>query len=204
MSNQKRARYNEIIVIYGLKGKLAQKDGKYLVVEVGGFEFLVAVPLGAAERLPAIGAEIRLFNYLHLKEGGVELYGFLTESERQFFEALLSVSGVGPKSALSILGVAPAEQLMATIAKGEVDLLQKSSGIGRKTAERIVVELRDKVSSKGGEGVMGLVEADSDIMEALMSLGYRKDKAKEAVKKIDPALTTAGERLRDALKKIRS
>lgn len=190
-------------MIYGLRGKLTRKEGRYVVLRVGGVDFQVAVSLGTAERLPAAGEELELFTYFHLKEGGVELYGFLNEAERQFFEALISVSGVGPRSALSILGVAPAEQLAATIAKGEVELLQKSSGIGRKTAERIVLELKDKVGRRGDEGIVGITEADSDILEALMSLGYRKDKAQEAVKKIDPALTTAGERLRDALKKIR-
>ena len=174
------------------------------MVGVGGFDFRVAVSLGTSERLPAVGHEVELFTHLHLKEGGADLYGFLSEPELRFFEALISVTGVGPKSALSILGVASAEQLAAAISKGEVDLLQRSSGIGRKTAERIVLELKDKLGSVGGEEGAGLMEADSDILEALLSLGYRRDKAKEAVKKIDPALATASERLRDALKKIRN
>lgn len=181
-----------------------RKDGKTIVIGVGGFDLKAAVPLGASERLPAIGQEVELFTYLHLKEGGIELYGFLSELELQFFEALLTVSGVGPRSALSILGVAPAEQLTATISRGEVDLLQRSAGIGRKTAERIVLELKDKLGDGRPGEALGLTETDSDILEALVSLGYRKDKAKEAVKKIDPALTTASERLRDALKKIRN
>lgn len=175
------------------------------MIGVGGIDFQVAVSLATGERLPAVGQEMELFTYLHLKEGGVELYGFLTERELQFFQALISVSGVGPKSALSILGVAPAEHLMTTIGKGEVDLLQKSSGIGRKTAERIVLELKDKLGGGvGEEGIIKLVEADSDILEALLSLGYRRDQAKEAVKQIDPALATPSARLRDALKKIRN
>ena len=190
-------------MICGLRGKLARKDGKTLVIGVGGFDLKLAIPLGTSERLPAVGQEVALFTYLHLKEGGIELYGFLSEAELQFFEVLLTVTGIGPRSALSILGVAPAEQLMATIGKGEVDFLQKSSGIGRKTAERIILELKDKLGGRGDGGVAELVEADSDILEALLSLGYRKDKAKEAVEKIDSALTTASERLRDALKKIR-
>ncbi len=183
---------------------MRRKEGRSAVIGVGGIDFLVAIPLGAGESLPGVGGEAELFTYLHLKEGGVDLYGFLTEKELQFFQALISVSGVGPKSALSILGVASAGDLMTTIAKGEVDLLQRSSGVGRKTAERIVLELKDKLGGEvGGEGI-GLIEADSDILEALMGLGYRKDKAREAVKKIDPALATASDRLRDALKKIRN
>lgn len=191
-------------MIYGLRGKVKRKEGRLVVIGVGGIDFQVAVSLMTGEQLPAVGREMELFTYLHLKEGGVELYGFLTERELQFFQALISVTGIGPKSALSILGVAPAEQLMATISRGEVDLLQKSSGIGRKTAERIVLELKDKLGERGGEEVTGLMEADSDILEALMSLGYRRDRAKEAVKKIDPELTSASERLRDALRKIRN
>ncbi len=189
-------------MISGVRGVLKQKDGRAVVVGVGGLDFRVAVPLTTSERLPMVGKEIELFTYFHLREGGADLYGFLSEQERRFFEALITVTGVGPKSALSILGVAPAEQLMAAISKGEVDLLQRSSGIGRKTAERIILELKDKVESQGGEEAAGFMEADSDILEALLSLGYRRDKAKEAVGKIDPALTTASERLRDALKKI--
>ncbi len=174
-----------------------------MVVGVNGFDFRVAVGLGASEKLAGgIGKEVEFFTHLHLKEGGADLYGFLSESELQFFEALISVTGIGPKSALSILGVAPAEQLAAAISKGEVDLLQKSSGIGRKTAERIILELKDKLGSVGGEETVELMEADGDIVEALLSLGYRKERAKEAVKKIDPVLTTASERLRDALRKI--
>ena len=191
-------------MIYGLRGTLKRKEGKSVVVGVGGFDFKVAVPLTTGERLPAVGEEVEFFTYFHLREGGADHYGFLGEPERHFFEALISVTGIGPKSALSILGVAPAEELMTTIARGEVDLLQRSSGIGRRTAERIVLELKDKLADRGGEEFTGLVEADSDILEALLSLGYRRDRAKEAVKKIDPVLVTASERLRDALKKIRS
>lgn len=191
-------------MIHGLRGILKRKEGRLLVIGVGGFDFRVMVPLGTSERLPVAGEEMGLFTYLYLKEGGAELYGFLTEPELQFFEALISVSGVGPRSALSILGVAPAEQLAAAVAKGEVELLQRTSGIGRRTAERIVLELKDKIGVRGGEGLIGLAEKDSDIFEALVALGYRKDKAKEAVKKIDPKLITASERLRDALRKIRS
>ena len=191
-------------MIYGLRGTLKRKEGKSVVVGVGGFDFKVAVPLTTGERLPAVGEEVEFFTYFHLREGGADLYGFLGESERHFFEALISVTGIGPKSALSILGVAPAEELMTTIAKGEVDMLQRSSGIGRKTAERIVLELKDKMEGRGSAETGGLVEADSDIAEALVSLGYPVRLAREAVKKIDPELTTASDRLRDALKKIRN
>ncbi|MDP3991839.1 MAG: Holliday junction branch migration protein RuvA [Candidatus Colwellbacteria bacterium] len=191
-------------MIYGLRGTLKRKEGKSVVVGVGGFDFKVAVPLTTGERLPAVGEEVEFFTYFHLREGGADLYGFLGEPERHLFEALISVTGIGPKSALSILGVAPAEELMTTIAKGEVDMLQRSSGIGRKTAERIVLELKDKMEGRGSAETGGLVEADSDIAEALVSLGYPVRLAREAVRKIDPELTTASDRLRDALKKIRN
>ena len=138
-------------MIYGLRGTLKRKEGKSVVVGVGGFDFKVAVPLTTGERLPAVGEEVEFFTYFHLREGGADLYGFLGEPERHFFEALISVTGIGPKSALSILGVAPAEELMTTIARGEVDLLQRSSGIGRRTAERIVLELKDKLADRAGQ-----------------------------------------------------
>jgi Holliday junction DNA helicase RuvA len=190
-------------MIYSLTGELKRKGGRVVVIGVGGVDFKVAIPIRSEAQLPKIGEKASLFTYLHVRENSLELYGFLTEKEIGLFELLLSVSGIGPKSALSILSVAPVDQLMAAISQGETELLQGSSGVGRKTAERIVVELKDKIIVAGDKTTIEIMQKDSDILEALMGLGYTRSRAKEAIEKIDASLTSASERLRDALNKIK-
>ncbi|MEK7195898.1 MAG: Holliday junction branch migration protein RuvA, partial [Patescibacteria group bacterium] len=135
----------------------------------------------------------------------MSLYGFLEEKELKLFEALVSISGVGPKTALGILSLAPVDNLVAAIARGESDLLQRSAGIGRKTAARVVMELKDKVFVEIGTGeeTVRLMESDEDVYEALLSLGYSAKQAKAAMDKIDPKLKGVDERLREALQKLR-
>ena len=190
-------------MIHSLTGTLREKRGGRAVVAVGGFEFRVAVPVSSEPKLPKIGSEVTLYTFLHVREGGIDLYGFLEEAELGFFEKLLSVSGIGPKSAIGILSVAPIDQLSAAVSKGEVELLQKSSGVGKKTAERIILELKDKVAAVDDEKAVERMQSDDDVYEALANLGYPKRQARSVLQKIDPALVTTSDRLRDALKKIK-
>lgn len=190
-------------MIYSLTGELKLKGDKHVNVAVGGFEFQVSMPVSSVAKLPKLGAKVHLFTFLHVREGGLDLYGFLAKGELEFFEALISVSGIGPKSALAILSVAPIDQLMAAISKGEAELLQTSSGVGKKTAERIVLELKDKVIVSGDEKTVELMKSDDDVYGALVGLGYQSRQAKEVLQKIDPKLTNASDRLKDALKKIK-
>ena len=189
-------------MIHSISGILKERTGRFIIIEASGFEFKVAIPLVEADGLPQAGEMVKVFTFLHLREGGADLYGFLTEAELQLFEALISVSGVGPKSAVAILGTAPTEQLLGAIAKGEAGLLERSSGIGRRTAERIIVELKDKVRPTEG-GMVEMLEKDIDILEALVGLGYSKRQAQTAIKEIDPGLDKIQDRMRDALKKIK-
>jgi len=191
-------------MIHSLTGELKQKKGRFLIIGIGGVEFKVMVPITNDAKLPKIGDKVMVYTFLHIREGGADLYGFLSEEELFFFEALVSVSGIGPKSAVSILSVAPVGQLMAAVSRGEAELLQKSSGVGKKTAERIILELRDKVTSDGDERAVEIMEADNDIYDALINLGYSRRDAKNVLSKIDDSLTETGERLRDALKKIKN
>ncbi len=186
-----------------IAGVLRGKERNFAVVEVGGIGFKVFVSLRAQEKLPALGEPVVLSTHLHVKEDALELYGFVDNEELACFEALLSVSGVGPRSAIAILAVAPVEELIAAIAQGNADILDRAAGIGRKTAERIVLELKDrmKLISKGG-GTTSF-ESDDDVYEALRSLGYSANQAKSAVAKIDSAIKDVGARLRDALKKMK-
>jgi Holliday junction DNA helicase RuvA len=147
-----------------------------------------------------VGCETKLFTHFHIREDAMELYGFLSEESLTFFELLISVSGVGPKSALSILDVAALDELSAAIKEGRPDLLTKASGIGRKTAERIIIELRNKVQSAKSGAVVEKMETDSDLVEALSSLGYRREEARAALGKVASETVGVEARLKEALK----
>jgi Holliday junction DNA helicase RuvA len=134
-----------------------------------------------------------------VREDALDLFGFTSEGELQFFEMLISVSGVGPKSALAILDTAPLDELSAAIKEGRPDLLTRAAGIGRKTAERVIVELRSKVQSSKSGAVVDKMQTDSDLVEALMSLGYHRDQARAALAHVDEKVVGTEARLRAAL-----
>ncbi len=192
-------------MIYSVSGKVTLKKNTYVVVSSGGIGFKVFISLNTYKKLPEAGENVTLLTHFHVREDDMSLYGFLEEKELNFFEALLSVSGIGPKSALGVLSVAPVDRLSGAVSRGETELLQKSYGIGKKTAERIVMELKDKITFDGkkGEEVVRLMESDSDVYEALTSLGYSGKQAKAAIDKVDQKLKGVDERLRDALNKIK-
>lgn len=191
-------RYN-VVMIYSIFGKLASKGNHFIVIEAGGLGLKIATNERTIKALPAAGAAVKVFSHFHVRENGMELYGFLSEEELSYFEMLISVSGVGPKSALSILDVAKLDELSAAIKEGRPDLLTRASGIGRKTAERVIVELKTKVQSATSGLVVEKMETDSDLVEALMGLGYRREVARAALGKVDPKMHSLEERLRAAL-----
>lgn len=174
-----------------LNGKLVEKTPLAAVMDIGGVGYHVQIPLSTFAALPELGQPVRLWTHFVVREDVQNLYGFLTQDERHLFRLLISISGIGPKSAATVLsGLAPTD-LKRAIVDGNVALLTGVPGIGRKTAERIVIELREKIvveehgsapSSPGGK--MGedqqLVE---DSLSALVELGYRKQNAQEAIKK---------------------
>ena len=132
-------------MLHSLFGKLIGRRDNTIYMEIAGIGFKVLMPSRAAQSLPQPGSQIKIFCSLYARENEpFELFGFLSEQELYLFEKLTTVSGVGPKSAMAILGVSPIEQLVAAINAGKTDLLTKATGIGRKTAERVVVELRGK------------------------------------------------------------
>jgi len=186
-------------MIYSISGKLMLTSDHFAVIEVGGLGLKVAASERTIAALPAQGAPVQLFSYLHVREGAMDLYGFLSEKELVFFEMLISVSGVGPKSALSILDVAPLEELAAAIKEGRPDLLTRASGIGRKTAERVIVELKTKVQSAKSGLVVEKMQTDVDLVEALASLGYRRDEARVALGKVAADVVGTENRLKAAL-----
>lgn len=183
-------------MIGSLRGKIALKTDKFLIVETGGVGYKVSVSPDTLSRASKTGDEIFLLIHTHIREDALDLYGFLNLEDLSFFEMLLNVSGIGPRSALAILGVATIETLRRAIGTGDTSYLIKISGIGRKTAEKIVIELRDKVGEdKGGTSLQG----ELDALEALKSLGYSQNEARDALKKV-PADTNTNTKIREALK----
>ncbi|MEK9170658.1 MAG: Holliday junction branch migration protein RuvA [Patescibacteria group bacterium] len=187
-------------MIYSIKGKLSAKQENYFVIEVGGVSFKIVSSLNDLRSAPAVGEIVSLFTYLHVREDVLELYGFLYKDELEFFEMLIGISGIGPKSALGILSVESVDKLKAAIAEGRAELLTKASGVGKKTAERVILELRGKLGREGTGQLVGIMESDQDITEILVNLGYTKYQAKDALSQIDSKLIKIEERIKAALK----
>lgn len=174
-----------------------------MVLDVGGVGYKVFITESTKNRL-VLGEEEKLFTYYNVRENAIEIYGFKSPEELNFFELLISVSGVGPKSALSIMETANLNDLAAAIQEGRPDLLTQASGIGRKTAERIAVELKGKVGIlMSGEAVQKM-EKDTDLVEVLVGLGYRRAEAKDSISKISNEFVKLEDRLKEALKNLNS
>lgn len=192
-------------MLYSLTGKLVGRKGSFVILETAGIGFKVFMSPRAAQSLPQAGSEIKIYCSLYSRENmPFELFGFLNEQELYLFEKLNTVSGIGPKTALSVMSVAPIDQLIAAINSGKTELLTKASGIGKKTAERVVVDLKGKLDGAGQEATaqsLNLMESDVELEETLVSLGYSKQQAKSIIAKIDPQTTGFKERLKEALKK---
>lgn len=184
-----------------IQGTIAEKGEKDVVVQSGHIGWRVFVSRETLPRLPEADKPVKLWTSFYLRKDGIaELYGFLSKNDQALFDLLNSVAGVGPKSALGVMGLASTEKLKSAIASGDAELLTKVSGIGRKTAERIIVELRSKVRS-GSYGWQAL-SADADAIETLAKLGYSKDEARKALEKVPQETTSLEDRLREALKKL--
>ncbi len=184
-----------------LEGILEEKRPGYVVMNVGGVGYEVLVPLSSFDRLPPEGAKTRLLIYHHITEVSQVLFGFATDDERRMFILLLGVSGIGPKTAISALSGMSVRELKTALIEGDVKRLSSISGIGKKTAERMIVELRDKFSP--GEALETLAGTDDlpsdsrlrDAALALISLGYKQDDARKMVKALKLEATTSVEAL---------
>lgn len=186
-------------MISQVRGKITLKTEKYVVIDVGGIGYKIGVSADTLTRLKN-NEEISLWTHLHVREDALDLYGFLDQSELEFFEMLIGISGIGPKSALGIIGVAPIETLKKAIASGDNSYLTKVSGVGRKTAEKIVLELRDKLSALGHKAEYGELSGELDATLALQSLGYSQSEARDALKKVSASVTDTSGRVKEALK----
>jgi len=189
-------------VIASLRGKLHSLRENSAVVDVGGMGFLVYMPTPTLSKLGGAGSEVFLFTHFYLREDGAAIYGFTDEEELGLFRRLLFVSGLGPRLALSMLSAMDVRQLAAAIASGNTALLTQIPGIGRKMAERLVVELKDKVAAEWVEASAAeAVEGNADVLAALTSLGYSAAEATRAVAglPVEAAKLELQERLRLAL-----
>lgn len=191
-------------MVYSLRGTLAAKKDGFVVVDVAGVGFRVFLSEENRKILPQPGEQVNLFCATHVKQDGIELYGFFQERELSLFELLNSVSGIGPKSALNILNVAPVEQIVAAVADGKADLLTRSPGIGAKTAGRIVLELREKLSHLASDDLVREMKSQSDVEQALVGLGYGRREVREALQKIGPDVTAIEEKIRQSLRYLKS
>ncbi|MSV29671.1 MAG: Holliday junction branch migration protein RuvA [Bryobacterales bacterium] len=177
-----------------LRGILLEKHPNQAIVEAGGVGYDVVIAVSTFSKLPEPGTEVRLRIHTHVREDALALYGFLSQDEKNLFEKLISVSGIGPKLAVTVLSGFDAPSLISAIRRSEVEKLVRIPGIGKKTAERIVLELRDKLPgatgedmgpSAPGEGALGLIE--QDVLSALLNLGCARPAAEAAVRKAKAA-----------------
>ncbi|MFL5734336.1 MAG: Holliday junction branch migration protein RuvA [Chloroflexia bacterium] len=159
-------------MIVGLQGELASIGGDHVVLNVGGVFYKVSMPGTSIGTLGKVGDVVRLFTHLYMREDQMALYGTTEERQLRLFESLLTVSGIGPKVALSILSTMPADSLESAIAAGNVDLLTRIPGIGRKTASRLVLEMKGKLDLVTAAGISATPSAASEVVEALSGLGY--------------------------------
>jgi len=194
-------------LIATIEGRLQSKDANRIVVEVSGIGFELFVPVRLIDSLGELGSIVRLYTYLYVREDNLSLYGFLTEQDRRMFLLLISVSGVGPKVALAVLSVTDSEELSRLIYEEKVRNLTSFPGIGKKTAERIVLELKDKLEMEklvGGKGVVEKTKIRGDVYEealaALASLGISAPNAERVLSRIDTDALADGYGVEDIVK----
>lgn len=183
-----------------LKGRIKSKGNSFIILEVNQIGYKIFItPLLYAEL--SQGQDFEFYTHQYVREDALNLYGFKNLEELELFELLIGISGIGPKSALGIMSIASVDDIKESIARGDSALLTKVSGIGRKTAERVVLELREKIGKfRVGRERGNLVSSDE--IDALMALGYSLYQAREALNGVDVKIKDSSERIRQALKKI--
>lgn len=179
-------------MIAHLRGTVFEKHPNEVIVEAGGVGYEVQIPISTYTSLPDVGAAVSLRIYTHVREDAFLLFGFVTADEKFVFERLISVSGIGPKLAITVLSGLATEDLVGAIRGGDVQKLVRIPGVGKKTAERMVLELKDKMAGVGaGDGTAGpvtgvgptLTALETDVLSALLNLGSSRASAEEAVRK---------------------
>lgn len=188
-------------MIYFLEGIIEYKKDKFAVVNVGGVGYKVFMSPEGIAKLPEIGEKTKVFTHLHVREDAMDIYGFSDPIELVFFEALIAISGVGPKIALSILGISSTKMLASAIVREDTAFFTRVSGIGRKIAEKIILELKDKVQKLGIE-IEEFESGDHEVLDALESLGYSARDAQNSLRQLPKDIKGIENRIKEALKML--
>jgi len=200
-----------ILLIAFVKGTIAYIHDNFAVIDVNGIGYQVNISPLTLSRLPALGSQVQLFTYHQISENGQSLHGFLTQEELRMFSLLISVSGVGPKVATGVLGVLSPSQIMMAIVADDAVALSKAPGIGKKTAGRLLLELKDKIKTEDSweDSSINISSSSTlgdsgkrDAMDALIALGYGKSEAMQAVLEVNEDGMDAGAIIKLALKKL--
>lgn len=192
-------------MIASITGRLKRKGPDYLIIDVSGIGYQVSVPLSTFCSIPELGAEVSLHVHTHLREDSLSLFGFLTQPEKDMFQMLLAVSGIGPKLALAVLSSLPVPELCCALQTSDDSRLCTIPGIGKKTAARMVLELKDKIKIVLPDAALPRSAGDQDrlddVVSALVNLGYKRALAEDAVNKVNRkrAGMALEELIRDAL-----
>jgi len=186
-------------MIATLHGKIQSRTDESIVVNIGGIGFRVRVPITTLANLGAVGSDVQLFTHLRVREDELSLYGFASDDELRLFETLMTVSGIGPKVAMNVISSASIDTLRVAIAQGNVDVLTAIPGIGKKTAQRLALELKGKVDVSGLGAVSELTAVDADVVDALINLGYSAAEAARAARSVPSTAKTIEDRVRVAL-----
>jgi Holliday junction DNA helicase RuvA len=197
------------VVIAFLRGRVLDKQPNRIVVDIGGVGYDVHVPLSTFYETGDEGAEVSLRIYTHVREDALQLYGFLTDLERQVFERLIGISGIGPKLAIAVLSGMDSRELIVAVQRADVARLTGIPGIGKKTAERIVLELKDRLTQLAAPAVVGAPSASAgdrlraDLLSALQNLGYHRQQVDKVINSVTSAADVTFEQaLRSALREL--
>lgn len=192
-----------------IKGTLAHRGESYIILENGGIGYQIFVSAGFLSRMPDAGKEIKIFTYMSVKEDGISLFGFSSKEEQEMFLKLLTVGGVGPKGALGFLSQLTPQEIVMAILSADAKTLSKAPGVGKKTAQRVILELKDKCTTEDAIAVpMEMVNGDAvggakfEAIEALTALGYSRSEAAKAVGMVAAEGMTTENILKAALKKM--
>ena len=198
-----------------IKGVLAELEEDAIVVETGGIGYHIYTTGQTFSRLPSLGDEVKIYTYLYIREDAMLLYGFCSKDELRVFKLLLGVSGIGPKGALAILSVMTTDDLRFAVLSGDAKAISAAPGIGKKTAEKLIIELKDKLNLEevlenkaNGDGFQesntsgGTSEIQSEAVQALVALGYGSTESLRAVKKVSAECETVEDVLKAALKNL--
>ena len=195
-------------MIYNLRGTLTYCDQNFAVVECGGVGFKCFTTLTTLREIGKVGNEVNLYTHLSVREDAMDLFGFASKEELESFRLLISVSGIGPNAAVAILSEMTPDRLAVCIASGDAKMLTKAQGVGKKTAERVVLELKDKMGAIGSSEVAAAAAAGSaegtdsaEAVQALVALGYTQSDAAVVIGRLDPSLSV-DEMIRIGLKEL--